>query len=280
MDSATLADVMGHVIPQSTYDRYVGPFNNAMIAAGCTTVNRAAMWCAQLGHESVGLKYMEEIASGAAYEGRRDLGNTQPGDGRRFKGRGPIQLTGRANYGSFGRWAHAHGYVDSDDYFVRNPLKVADPNWGLLAASWYWTVARNMNSYADAGSILGATKAVNGGTNGLADRTARWNRARTFGSRLLPTGTQEEPDMTDAERQMLQDVHDALPAITETHELLKWMWSQLAGENAAPFQFTGWPSFVAGSTERLTLVDYNRSNNELLHALLTALTEAQAGTQA
>src|SRR4051812_12496027 len=96
MDSATLADVMGHVVPQSTYDRYAAPFNNDMLAAGITTVNRAAMWCAQLGHESVGLKYMAEIASGAPYEGRADLANPQRGDGVRFKGRGPTQLTGAA----------------------------------------------------------------------------------------------------------------------------------------------------------------------------------------
>lgn len=211
MDAPTLAAVMGNVIPLSTYTRYVEAFNNAMVAAGCTNVARAAMWCAQLGHESVGLKYMEEIASGAAYEGRRDLGNTQPGDGKRFKGRGPIQLTGRANYGAFGRWAHAQGLVASDDYFQRNPLLLADPHWGLLAASWYWTVARTqLNAQSDRGDILAATKSINGGTNGLADRTARWNRARTFGTRLLPTAPPQEDTLsaqfeTDARAWRKQD---------------------------------------------------------------------------
>src|SRR5699024_3011785 len=73
---------------------YIG----AMRAANITNVNRAAMFAAQLGHESVGLQYMEEIASGAAYEWRQDLGNVYAGDGVRFKGSGPIQLTGRNNF--------------------------------------------------------------------------------------------------------------------------------------------------------------------------------------
>lgn len=188
MDGATLAAVMGHSLTQSQYDAYVGPFNAGLLAAHCTTVNRAAMFCAQVGEESGGLRWMEELASGQEYEGRKDLGNTQPGDGKRFKGRGPIQLTGRANYGAFSRWAHGQGLVNSDDWFVRFPLLVASPTWGFLAASWYWTVARAaLNSYADAGDIVSATRAVNGGINGLADRTARWKRALTFGAALLPT---------------------------------------------------------------------------------------------
>lgn len=185
MDAPTLATAMG--CTRAVADRYVVDFNIALLAAQCTTVNRAAMFCAQVGHESAGLRYMEEIASGAAYEGRRDLGNTQPGDGRRFKGRGPIQLTGRHNYGLFSRWAHAQGLVASPDYFVRNPAVVATSRWGFLAASWYWTVARpRLNAQADAGDLVAATRSINGGTNGLADRRVRWNRCRGLGTRVLP----------------------------------------------------------------------------------------------
>lgn len=187
MDTRTLAAAMG--CSTATAQTYVVDVNRALAQAGCTTVNRAAMWCAQVGHESAGLRYMEEIASGAAYEGRRDLGNTQPGDGRRFKGRGPIQLTGRNNYARFGQWCRDNGLVSDANYFVNNPAVVATSRWGFLAASWYWVVARsNLNALADAGDITAATRAVNGGINGLADRIVRWNRCRALGNALLPVG--------------------------------------------------------------------------------------------
>lgn len=186
MDARTLADAMGCGLDTAT--RYVADFNTALFRAQCTTVVRVAMFCAQVGHESAGLRFMEEIASGAAYEGRKDLGNTHPGDGVRFKGRGPIQLTGRANYARFGQWAQREGMVSDPNYFIDNPKDVATGRWGFLAAAWYWTVMRNMNGHADARDIVGATKGVNGGTNGLADRTARWNHCLTLGNALLPTG--------------------------------------------------------------------------------------------
>lgn len=205
MDGATLATAMGNSLSLAAYNGYVDTFNAALIAAHCTTVNRVAMFCAQVGEESGGLRWMEELASGAEYEGRRDLGNVHPGDGKRYKGRGPIQLTGAANYGAFSRWAHTQGLVPTDTYFVQNPTLVAQPQWGFLAAAWYWTVARAaLNSYADAGNVLAATKAINGGTNGLADRTARWKRALTLGSALLPTGGD---DMAAVPQSEWNDVH-------------------------------------------------------------------------
>lgn len=188
MDAAMLSRAMGGSLPMSRYTAYAADFARAALQARCTTVNRMAMWCAQIGHESVGLRYMEEIASGAAYEGRRDLGNVRPGDGRRFKGRGPIQLTGRHNYGQFGQWARSVGLVNDANYFVNNPTQVATSRWGFLAAAWYWTVARPaLNAQADRGDIVAATRSINGGTNGLADRTRRWNTCRGLGSAILPT---------------------------------------------------------------------------------------------
>jgi putative chitinase len=129
---------------------------------------RLAHFLAQLGHESDGYKAMEEYASGAAYEGRADLGNTQPGDGKRYKGRGPIQCTGRANYRHFGQKL---GF-DLEGH----PEIVAIPSVGLLVACAYWEEHR-LNALADADDIEAITRRINGGTNGLSDRKARFATA-------------------------------------------------------------------------------------------------------
>lgn len=125
---------------------------------------RLAHFLAQLGHESGSFKYMEEIASGEKYEGRKDLGNTQAGDGKRYKGRGPIQLTGRANYRTYGR---AIG-IDLES----NPEIAAVPSIGLHTALEYWK-SRKINALADRDDLTAVTRAVNGGTNGFEDRKRR-----------------------------------------------------------------------------------------------------------
>lgn len=130
---------------------------------------RLAHFMAQLCHESGSFRYMEEIASGAAYEGRKDLGNAFPGDGRRFKGRGPIQLTGRANYRAFGRKIG----IDLE----RHPEIAAVPSIGLLTALEYWA-DRGLNAYADADDIRAVTRRINGGLNGLADREAHLRKIK------------------------------------------------------------------------------------------------------
>lgn len=130
---------------------------------------RLAHFMGQCSHESGGFRYMEEIASGAAYEGRADLGNTQPGDGRRYKGRGPIQLTGRANYRRVGRKIG----IDLESH----PEVVGHPSIGLLVGCVYWA-DRSLNAKADADDLLGLTRAINGGTNGLEDRKARTAKAK------------------------------------------------------------------------------------------------------
>lgn len=187
MDAETFSKAMGGSLPMARYRKLLPAFNKALVQAQATTVKRAAMFVAQLGHESAGLRYMEEIASGEAYEGRRDLGNTQPGDGRRFKGHGPIQITGRHNHTKVSEWAHQEGYTTSRDHFVRHPDELGSDRYGFLGAVWYWTVARNMNRYADAADLVGATKAVNGGTNGLEDRRRRYEAALKLGTKLLPS---------------------------------------------------------------------------------------------
>lgn len=132
---------------------------------------RLAHFMAQLMHESGSFRYMEEIASGAAYEGRRDLGNTEPGDGTRFKGRGPIQITGRANYRRFGRLIG----IDLE----RNPTIAAVPSIGLHLALEYWK-DRRLNALADADDVVTITKRINGGLNGLVDRKAQLAKVKSW----------------------------------------------------------------------------------------------------
>lgn len=140
----------------------------AMAEAEINTSNRIAMWLAQLGHESLEFRYMEELADGSAYEGRKDLGNTQAGDGKLYKGRGPLQLTGRLNYTNYG---NALG-VD----LVTHPDRAASYEVGFRVAALYWK-KHDLNTPSDKGDVLTVTKRINGGTNGLDDRTARYNRA-------------------------------------------------------------------------------------------------------
>lgn len=154
-------------------------------ACGCHTIDRRAMWYAQVFHESGGLFYTEEIASGAAYEGRTDLGNVHPGDGVRFKGRSFIQVTGRTNYTRMSGWAHSKGYVPSPTYFVDNPDRLDDDEFAFLGVTWYWTTQRPMNDAADARNLELATRYVNGGQNGLADRRAIYQRALAHNANLL-----------------------------------------------------------------------------------------------
>lgn len=116
---------------------------------------------AQLTHESGNFRYMEEIASGKAYEGRKDLGNIHAGDGVRYKGRGPIQLTGRANYRKYGQQLG----IDLEN----NPEIVALPSMGLMVACKFWS-DNGLNALADKDDVVAVTRRINGGTNGLEDR--------------------------------------------------------------------------------------------------------------
>lgn len=200
MDAQTLSQAMGCSLARAT--EMLPGMENAMRAANINTPLRAAHWCSQIGHESVGLQYMEEIASGAAYNGRADLGNTQPGDGPRFKGSGPIQLTGRNNFRAFTRWANAQGHTNID--FEAHPRLVrSEPKWGFLAASWYWTVARpNLNAQADRDDVVAVTKSINGGTNGLADRRTRLARCKGLGNRLLPSAAKGGTPVATVEKRL------------------------------------------------------------------------------
>ena len=136
---------------------------------------RQAHFLAQLGHESGAFTYAEELASGDRYEGRADLGNTHPGDGTLFKGRGLIQLTGRANYASYGKAVGRDLTSDID----RARTVATDPALAVDVACWFWET-RSLNALADADDVTAITKKINGGTNGLDDRKAYLARARFF----------------------------------------------------------------------------------------------------
>ena len=139
----------------------------AMAEFDIDTPERQAAFLAQIGHESGGLKYMTEIwgptPAQSRYEGRKDLGNVQVGDGIRYKGRGLIQTTGRANYAATGR---ALG-ID----LIANPEQLAEPELAARSAAWFWQ-SRKLNALADSGDFVTLTRRINGGTNGLADRMA------------------------------------------------------------------------------------------------------------
>ena len=142
---------------------FLPALNAAMLEFGITTPARAASFLAQLAHESGQLLYVRELASGAAYEGRRDLGNVQPGDGVRFRGRGLIQVTGRTNYTACGK---ALGL----DLLAKPEMLEQTVN-ACRSAGWFWQ-SRGLNALADAGDQVALTRRINGGTNGLAERLA------------------------------------------------------------------------------------------------------------
>lgn len=133
----------------------------------CKTPIERAHFIAQTAHESGNFIYKEEIASGQAYEGRSDLGNTQPGDGKRYKGRGYIQLTGRANYKKFGPTAGAD--------FVGNPTIVASKYFADTACM-FWKANRLGEKCVDSSlnTLKIVTKRINGGYNGLDDRAKKF----------------------------------------------------------------------------------------------------------
>lgn len=162
-----LAKIMPH-LPQSKRAEYLPHLNAAMAEFGITNQLRAAAFLAQLAHESAELRYMQEIADGSAYEGRRDLGNIKPGDGKRYKGRGPIQLTGRANYHKTGA---ALGLP-----LETQPEIATRPEIAFRIAGYYWR-SHGLNELADLRQFKAITKRINGGLNGLSDRVSYYERA-------------------------------------------------------------------------------------------------------
>lgn len=137
---------------------------------------RIAHWIGQTCKECDNYVTTREYADGSQYEGRADLGNTQLGDGKRFPGAGIIQQTGRFNYAWLGPAVSAEiGYTVD---FIKNPELAQDPVISLYAACEYWK-KHNLNALADRDDILGITKKINGGTNGLKDRMRYTAKAKS-----------------------------------------------------------------------------------------------------
>jgi len=167
---------------EANLDRFLDPLNLTIERYEINTPARLACFLPQIAHESGCLKYVLEIATGEAYEGRVDLGNIQTGDGVRFKGRGLIQITGRNNYTTL-----------SEEFAVRftdHPEKLEEPLFAALSAGWFWKW-RDLNLIADKpddwvrerkgrkyNRFEWITLKINGGLNGLADRLKYYELAK------------------------------------------------------------------------------------------------------
>jgi predicted chitinase len=158
--------------PMVTIERYLPFLLATMEEFEINTKPRAAAFLAQLAHETAGFIYMEEIANGAAYDNRADLGNTtkqaraiatrfKTTTGRLFKGRGAIQITGFYNYFKCGE------YFKAD--LINNPRVVARNEWAFRVSGWFWIV-NNLNALADLGEFDKITRRINGGFNGKTSR--------------------------------------------------------------------------------------------------------------
>lgn len=151
----------------------VSALNNAMNHYSIVGTARVASFIAQVGHESGQLRYLCEIwgptAQQVGYEGRADLGNTVKGDGSKYRGRGLIQITGRANYARCGE------ALDLD--LIDRPELLEKPQYAAMSAAWFWAT-RGLNTLADQGEFVKITRRINGGANGLDDRLQLWERAK------------------------------------------------------------------------------------------------------
>lgn len=172
-------DQLRAIMPQARAraEIFLAPLNAAMDEFGIDTPARQAAFLAQVAHESGSLHYVRELASGAAYDTGRlaqRLGNTpeDDGDGERYRGRGLIQITGTANYSA----CSAALFGDSR-HLLEHPEILELPGPAARSAAWFW-LAHHLNDHADRGDFLRITRIINGGTNGLQERLAFYERAQ------------------------------------------------------------------------------------------------------
>lgn len=179
--ASILAQATGLTLVRAT--QILPQVRDGLIASACTNPLRIAMWLAQIGHESDNFNATEEYQDG-----------DESTDRWKYKGRTWIQITWSYNYAAFSRWCCDRGLVDSPTYFYYNPRELADQKWAGLGPAWYWTAARtDINTLSDAGDLDTVTRRINGGTNGIDDRRARYNRALTLGDQLLTLTANQTP---------------------------------------------------------------------------------------
>lgn len=155
-------------IKHNVVETFLPHLNIYMERYEINTPLRQAAFIAQLLHESGGFRYVREIwgptTAQRGYEGRKDLGNVIKGDGERFKGRGLIQITGRANYEHVSK-----ALTGSGTTFTDNPELLTAPCYAVESAAWFWK-DRGLNELADKRDFEKITRRINGGLNGLVDR--------------------------------------------------------------------------------------------------------------
>ena len=153
----------------------------AMAEFEINTPQRQAAFLAQVGHESGSLRYTTELwgptPAQVRYEGRKDLGNVQPGDGSLFRGHGLLQTTGRHNHARVRDRLRARFPDKVVPDFEAEPKRLAEPAWAALSAADYWD-EKELNRLADVGDFRRITLRINGGTNGMEDRAALHAAAR------------------------------------------------------------------------------------------------------
>lgn len=175
MDAATLSTCTGATASRAA--QYADYLTAAMDLYAIDSPARQAAFLAQIGHESGGLHWVTELWGPTPDQSRyeppsakaTELGNTQPGDGFLFRGRGFIQITGRANYDAVGDGL----CLDC----TTNPDLLASDQYAPVSAAWWWS-SHGLNALADEGDFLTITRVINGGTNGLPDRMALWAKAK------------------------------------------------------------------------------------------------------
>lgn len=161
------------LVTAENLEKFTDPLNETLERYDIKSPQRLSCFIAQIAHESGSLRYVRELATGEAYEGRLSLGNRFPGDGRKYKGRGLIQITGRTNYQNL---SNSFG-VD----FINNPTLLEGPLYASLSAGWFWDL-RKLNELADVMDFKKITLRINGGYNGYEDRLKYFEYCKqTFG---------------------------------------------------------------------------------------------------